>query len=131
MSSTVLWKDNDNLVPAFEVVCKALQDPGSLRKGKKNVSIIKFGNLNKLASDVYSNLLRNYPKYDGLDSNVSWQSLAVDDDSPEGSMRFVEDPNLFNVMITRARHVEEEARKCSRDGAEAKAVLEEAEANRR
>ena len=30
-------------------------------------------------------------------------SLVVDDDSPAGSMRFVENDNLFNVMITRAR----------------------------
>ena len=36
MSSIVLWKDNDELVPEFSIVVKALQDPGSLRKGKKN-----------------------------------------------------------------------------------------------
>ena len=30
-------------------------------------------------------------------------ALALDDDSPAGSRRFVEDPSLFNVMVTRAR----------------------------
>ena len=42
--------------------------------------------------------------FQGAERDHMFISLAVDDDSPEGSIRFVEDPNLFNVMITRARH---------------------------
>lgn len=42
--------------------------------------------------------------FQGGERDVVVVSLALDADSPAGSRRFVEDPNLFNVMITRARH---------------------------
>ncbi|MGY6502487.1 MAG: DEAD/DEAH box helicase [Acidimicrobiales bacterium] len=42
--------------------------------------------------------------FQGGERDVVILSLALDDASPPGSRRFVEDPSLFNVMVTRARH---------------------------
>jgi hypothetical protein len=41
--------------------------------------------------------------FQGGERDVVVVSLGLDDDSPPGSQRFVEDASLFNVMITRAR----------------------------
>lgn len=41
--------------------------------------------------------------FQGGERDIVILSLALDDDSPAGSRRFVEDPTLFNVMVTRAR----------------------------
>lgn len=42
--------------------------------------------------------------FQGAERDVVVLSLALADDDPAGRRRFVEDPNLFNVMVTRARH---------------------------
>ena len=70
-NTAALWKDNKELPPDFKVICEASQDPGNLRRGKKGVSIVKFGVLSKFAADVCSNMLKAYPKHDGLDKNIS------------------------------------------------------------
>ena len=70
--STVAWKDNKELYPPFDTICKALQDPGKeTKKGKKNMTIVKYCVLSKFALDIHTKLLELYPKYDGLDTNVS------------------------------------------------------------
>lgn len=40
----------------------------------------------------------------GTERDVVIISLCIDDDSLSRSLRFIEDPNLFNVMTTRAKH---------------------------
>jgi hypothetical protein len=42
--------------------------------------------------------------YQGSEADTVIASLAVTDDEPAARLRFASDPNLFNVMITRARH---------------------------
>lgn len=42
--------------------------------------------------------------FQGAERDHMVVSLVVDDDSPGGSFSFLENRNLFNVMITRARH---------------------------
>ena len=41
--------------------------------------------------------------FQGAERDAIVVSLALDDDSPAGARRFVDDPNLLNVMVTRAR----------------------------
>ncbi|MCC5951768.1 MAG: AAA family ATPase [Acidimicrobiia bacterium] len=41
--------------------------------------------------------------FQGNERDLMVVSLALDDDTAAASRRFVEDPNLFNVMVTRAR----------------------------
>ncbi|MEM7478699.1 MAG: ATP-binding protein [Planctomycetota bacterium] len=45
--------------------------------------------------------------FQGEERDVMYLSLALDDASHSAAFRFLEDPNLLNVSITRARHAQE------------------------
>jgi AAA domain len=42
--------------------------------------------------------------FQGCQRDTTYLSMCLDDDAPTGSRSFVDDPALFNVMVTRARH---------------------------
>ena len=89
MSAPSNWGENRSLLPPFEATVKALQDEGKEKKGKRGRLVMKHPKLSRFAQDVCSNLTKQHPKCDGLDSNIS---------------RGKED--LINALILQRKHVD-------------------------
>lgn len=108
-------KEADAVIEAIAVICRAQADLppesvhsiGILSPFRDQVDHLrnKFGH-HELAVQMVERhdlLLGTAHTFQGEERDLMFLSLALDEDSPATSFRFLEKPDVFNVAITRAR----------------------------
>jgi hypothetical protein len=102
---------NEHEVDAVLQIVRKLTDAGEIDVGVVSPFRVQADAIEKGILDLYEleELERLHLRvgtvhaFQGAERDVMVVSLALTPDDASGSRRFVEDPNLFNVMVTRAR----------------------------